>query len=103
MVPPEVLSFLNAVGHDAVSPVSIGDPRMSDEEIVDIASAEGRIIVTENTSDFAPVTTCTVVFALKAWWPPGALAARLAHALDRWATANPDPGEWPYWLDAELR
>jgi hypothetical protein len=40
---------------------------------------------------------------LKSWWPPEALAPRLAQALDRWAAAHPDSGTWPHRLEAELR
>ena len=103
MFPPAVLDYLNAAGHDALSPASLGDPRMEDPTIVEISSAEGRVVVTENTGDFARVTTCPVLFALKVWWPTGALGRRLADALDRWAAANPSPGDWPYWLEAEFR
>jgi hypothetical protein len=77
MFPPEVLDYLKTAGHDAVSPASFGDPRMSDSEIIEIASAEGRVVVTENASDFAMVDTCPVVFALKGWWPASALGQSL--------------------------
>jgi hypothetical protein len=103
MFPPEVLDYLKAAGHNAESPTSLGDPKMPDKEIVEISTAEGMVIVTENSSDFAMVNMCPVVFALKAWWPAGALAIRLATALDRWAAANSAPGNWPYWLDARFR
>jgi hypothetical protein len=70
---------------------------------VRLAAMEGRVIVTENASDFAAATDCAVLFIRKSWWPPGSLASGLATALDRWADANPDPGRWSHWLHADLR
>ena len=76
---------------------------MPDEVLIEIATTNSRVIVTENIRDFAKVTTCPVVLVRKSWWPPEALSRRLAAALERWATANPEPGPWPQWLDAEFR
>src|SRR5688500_18362263 len=103
MFPPQVAEYLNASGHDALSPAGLGAQNLSDEVLIQIATEDRRVIVTENASDFAQVTTCAVVFVLKAWWPPQALASRLAAALDRWAAANPDPGPWPHCLQPEFR
>ena len=103
MFPPHVADQLNARGHDAVSPVSLGLPRMPDAAVIQLAVSDVRVIVTENMGDFASVTSCTVLFALKAWWPREALAQRLTTALDRWANANPEPGSWARWLEAEFR
>ena len=76
---------------------------MLDEAIIGVAISDARVIVTENMSDFASVSRCTVVFALKDWWPREALSQRLTVALDRWANAAPEPGLWARWLDAEFR
>ena len=103
MLPSQTAKELNASGHDAISPWSLGSPRLADSVLIDMAIADGRVIVTENMSDFASVTRCTVLFVRKDWWPPEALSSRVAAALDSWASANPEPGFWARWLDAELR
>ena len=103
MLPPGVIDYLNASGHDAVSPSELGASNLADDVLIEIATAEGRVIVTENASDFAHVSTCPVVFVRKSWWPRQALAPRLAAALTRWAEAHTEPGSWPYWLEAEFR
>jgi hypothetical protein len=102
MFPPQVADSLNAHGHDAVAPAGLGAHNLPDDVLIQIATAERRVIVTENASDFAHVTTCTVLFVRKSWWPR-ALATRLAASLARWAAANRDPGPWPHWLDVEFR
>ncbi len=53
MLPPGVAEDLLANGHEAVTPEGLGAQDLSDEQLVDIATAEGRVIVTENASDFA--------------------------------------------------
>lgn len=103
MFPPEVAERLNVAGHDAVTPAQRGAHNLPDEVLVQVATAEHRVVVTENATDFAHVTTCPVLFVLKAWWPSPSLASDLADALDRWAAAHPDPGPWPHWLEAALR
>ena len=103
MFPPQVAERLVAAGRDAVTPAALGADNLPDEALVQIATAEQCVIVTENASDFAHVTTCPVLFVLKSWWPHEVLAPRLAEALDRWAAAHPDPGTWPHWLEARLR
>ncbi|MEX0750406.1 MAG: DUF5615 family PIN-like protein [Dehalococcoidia bacterium] len=103
MFPSDIASDLNARGHDAVTPDDIGAHNLPDDVLIEIATAEQRVIVTENASDFAHVTTCPVLFVRKSWWPPKALAAGLAAALDRWAGMNADPGSWPHWLEEEFR
>lgn len=103
MFPPQVAERLKAAGHDAVTPAELGAANLPDEALIQIATAEQRVSVTENASDFAHVTTCPVLFVLKSWWPSEALAPRLADALDRSAAAHPDPGTWPHWLEAGLR
>jgi hypothetical protein len=102
MFPRRVAELLNAGGHDAIGPAELGAQNLPDDLIIQNATLDGRVIVTENWSDFAHVT-CAVVFVRKSWWSPQALSSRLAAALDRWAEGNPDPGPWPHWLDAEFR
>jgi hypothetical protein len=80
----------------------LGAHNLPDEVLIQLAGAEGRVIVTENASDFAAADG-SVVFVRKSWWPQGSLTSRLAMALDRWAEANPEPGPWPHWLPADLR
>lgn len=103
MFPPSVVTLLDEVGHDGVTPSMLGAHNLPDDLLVQIASAEGCVIVTENASDFAGVTDRSVLFVLKSWWPTGSLAHDLASALDRWAAANSGPGPWSHWLPADLR
>src|SRR4051794_29036110 len=103
MLPPAVAELLGKAGHDATTPELLGAHNLPDETLVRIAASEGRVIVTENASDFAGVTTCAVLFVRKSWWPPRSLATRLTAALDPWAAANPDPGSFPHWLGSDLR
>jgi hypothetical protein len=103
MLPPSVAELLNALGHDCTTPSMLGAHNLPDDVLVQLASADDRVIVTENASDFAAVTACPVLFVLKSWWPTGSLASNLASAVDRWARANPEPGPWPHWLPDNLR
>lgn len=103
MLPPSVTALLDAMGHDAVTPPMLGAHNLPDDVLVQLGRAEGRVIVTENASDFAAVSDCPVLFVRKAWWPGGSAAAKLAPALDRWAKAYPEPGPWPHSLPADLR
>lgn len=103
MLPPAVAEVLDALGHDCTTPSKLGAHNLPDDVLVQLASVDDRVIVTENASDFAAVTDCPVLFVLKSWWPAGSLAANLASALNRWATAKPEPGPWPHWLPDSLR
>jgi uncharacterized protein with PIN domain len=103
MLPPLAVGHLEAGGHDAVTPAGLGAQNLPDDALLQIATAEGRVIVTENAADFAHVTTCHVLFVRKSWWPRHTLALRLAAALDQWAAAHPDPGPWPHWMEDEVR
>jgi hypothetical protein len=103
MLPPRTASYLNTKGHDAVTPADLGAHNLPDDLLIQVATNESRVIVTENASDFAHVTTCPVVFVRKEWWSRQTLAPALAAALGRWAAANPNPGPWEYWLDQEHR
>jgi hypothetical protein len=103
MLPPGTADRLAAMGHDAATPAGLGAHNLPDDVLVELAAAEDRVIVTENASDFARVIACPVLLVLKAWWPSASLTASLASALDRWAQANPQPGNWAHWLPPELR
>jgi hypothetical protein len=103
MFPPQVAERLDAAGYDTVTPAQLGAHNLPDELSIQLATAQQRVIVTENAADFGQVNTCAVLFVLKSWWPAPTLAPRLAAALDRWAGAHPDPGTWPHWLEAQLR
>jgi uncharacterized protein with PIN domain len=103
MLPPEVADRLRASGHEAVTPADLGAHNLPDGVLITIAAADGRVIVTENASDFAHVTTCTVLFVRKSWWPAERLGPELAAALSRWADVYRDPGPWPHWMPAEIR
>ncbi len=103
MLPPQVAELLNAAGQDATTPSQLGAHNLPDDMLVQLAAAEGRVIVTENASDFAGVTACPVLFVRKSWWPSSSLITTLAHAVDHWSAANAEPGPWPHWLSADLR
>jgi len=103
MLPPAVVELLVTAGHDATSPYLLGAHNLPDQILIQLAAADRRVIVTENASDFAAVTTCPVLFVRKSWWPVKSLASKLAAALDGWAAANPDPAPFPHWLPADLR
>jgi hypothetical protein len=103
MLPPRIKDDLAASGHAALSPTDLGAHNLPDDALIQIATAEKLVIVTENASDFAHVLTCPVILVRKSWWRPQRLEPELTAALDRWAVANPDPGKWAHWLDAELR
>lgn len=103
MLPPRVADLMNAAGHDATTPERAGAHNLPDDVLVQIAAAEGRVIVTENASDFARVDACAVLLVRKAWWTSAELATKLADAVQRWASANPEPGPWAHWLQEDLR
>jgi len=103
MLPPETADLLDAAGQDGTTPARLGAHNLPDEVLIELAGAEGRVIVTGNASDFAAATTCPVLLVRKAWWPSDVIAPKLATALDRWASTNPHPGPWPHWLPIELR
>lgn len=103
MLPPAVVELLEQAGHSATTPSLLGAHNLPDDTVIQLAAADGRVIVTENASDFAGVSSCPVLFVRKSWWPSASLSTRLAAALGRWASANPDPGPFPHWLTADLR
>lgn len=102
MLPPRAAELLGAAGHDAATPVQLGAHNLPDGELIRLATIEGRVVVTENARDFADAT-CPVLLVRKSWCPAQALAERLSTAIDRWASANAEPGPWAHWLTADLR
>ena len=103
ILPPRVAQLLRDAGHDAVTPRGLGGHNLSDQQLIELAAQEGRVIVTENASDFAETSSCSVLLVRKSWWPVGSIAADMARALDRWAGENPEPGRWAHWLQVDLR
>ena len=103
MLPPQTAEYLRHAGHQAVTPTELGAHSLPDSALVEIATADRWVIVTENAGDFAHVTTCPVIFVRKAWWPRATMAVQLAAALDGWAMAHPQPGSWPHWLGEDYR
>lgn len=107
MLPPAAATELNRRGHDAIHVNDLGLAGQSDPMVFDTAVAQGRVIVTENVADYAALLDqrlrhddpCVpVVFVRKSDLPRrGALAARLAQRLDRWAATHPDPYHGPHW------
>lgn len=108
MFPPEVADRLIALGH-AARAAAVDLRGLTDQQLLDVAVAERRVVVTENAADFAALLQtriaagdplAPVVFALKATLParPGPLAARLAALLDAWAADHPEPVATAYWL-----
>jgi hypothetical protein len=102
-LPPHVADPLNERGHDAVTPSLLGAHNLPDDVLIELATTQRRVIVTENASDFAYVTNCPVLLVRKSWWPSHVLVSCLAAAIDRWARATPDPGPWAHWLESELQ
>ncbi|MDQ3972934.1 MAG: DUF5615 family PIN-like protein, partial [Actinomycetota bacterium] len=50
MFPPQVAERLKAAGHDALTPERLGAHNRPDEALIQVATAEQRVIVTENAS-----------------------------------------------------
>ena len=97
------VSIVGAGNVGATAGQRIADKELADVVLIDIAISQDRVIVTENWRDFAPVTRCTALFVRKNWWPSEALTSRVVAAIARWASANPEPGVYARWLDAEFR
>lgn len=103
-----VAELLCERGHDAVHVRSIGLGGAPDADVLARAVDEARTLVTENASDFVPlldqrqsagVPTTPVLVALTAGRGlAGALHARLADEIARWAGGNADPYAHAHWL-----
>jgi predicted nuclease of predicted toxin-antitoxin system len=109
MFSPAVARHLTDLRHDARHVRDLGLTGRADDEVLDRATAEDRVVVTENAVDFvalldaaasAGLVTAPVVLALKRTLPAGAgaLAHELAKRLARWADNHPDPYRHVHWL-----
>lgn len=109
MFSPAVAKHLTDLGHDAVHVRDLGLAGRADEEVLQRATTENRVVVTENAVDFvllvgaatgAGVITSPVVLALKRTLPApaGAMANDLAQRLARWADEHPEPYRHVHWL-----
>ena len=87
----------------------VGLAGRTDDEVLDRAITEDRVVVTENAVDSValldPATsaeqvTAPVVLALKRTLPAdaGAMANELAKRLASWADNHPDPYRHVHWL-----
>lgn len=108
-VPKDAATIGRSLGLDVVSADAIGPLPRPDVEHLAIAAADGRIVVTYNRDDFLEATRD----AFAAGRPHAGLlilthklprdAARVAHALLRWAVAAPQrhgpPPLQPYMVD----
>lgn len=109
MFSPAVARHLTDLGHDARHVRDLGLAGSTDEEVLQVATWDDRVVVTENAADFVPlldsavgtgVMTPPVVLALKRGLPSdaGAMANELANRLARWADNHPDPYRHVHWL-----
>jgi Domain of unknown function (DUF5615) len=97
MFPHATCDLLNAGGHDAVHVRDRGVDARPDAEVVAVAAAEERVIVTENVKDGAGVHGVTVLCVLKSRLPPQGMHVHLAELLDKWALAHPEPYRGLHW------
>lgn len=108
MLPAEVAVELGERGHEARAAVQ--DLRaLTDEQLLDVAVAEGRVLVTENVVDFVELLHdrlsrggdgVPVVFVVKSALPRDQmrLSPALAGRLVAWAEEHPEPFPTAYWL-----
>ena len=97
MFPAGTVELLAANGHDAVHVFDRGLGARPDGELVALAKAESRVLVTENVQDFALAPEIAVACVLKSRLRAKAMAVDLAALLDSWATATPEPLPGLYW------
>jgi Domain of unknown function (DUF5615) len=83
MFPHATCELLDDRGHDAVHVRDRSVDARPDAEVVAVAAAEARVIVTENVNDFAGVHGVTVLCVLKSQLPPQGMHVHLAELLDR--------------------
>ena len=103
-----VAGLLSARSHDAVHIRDVGLGGATDADVLARAADEGRTLVTENAADFLPLLDqrqsagmpmTPVLVALTAGrGAAGALHARLADAIGKWAADNSDPYAHAHWL-----
>jgi predicted nuclease of predicted toxin-antitoxin system len=108
MYSEHVADHLRDRRHDAVHLRSIGLGGAPDAVVLARAVEERRVMVTENASDFLPLldqrqsagspTTAVLVAMTASRGLGGALHARLAVDIDRWAARNGAPYTHAHWL-----
>lgn len=109
MFSQDVASLLGDEGHDAVHVAELGLRAAPDPDLLTVASAQARVVVTENAADFLPlldariaagVAVTPVVIALKRNLPRGAkaMSRALAAKLHTWAQETADPYHYVHWL-----
>ena len=64
--------FRDTYGYDALHVAEVGLRGADDTQIAAVARAEGRVLVTENVTDFAVERDVTLVFVLKRTCPRAA-------------------------------
>ena len=107
MLPSVTAEHLGRLGHEASGVRDLGLGNRPDDEILAMAEVDGWVVVTENADDFIALVTERLV----AGWPTaalvivhrgrlagGAIADRLARALDQWARSHPEPWVGPHWI-----
>jgi len=97
MFPHATCELLNDRGHDAVHVRDRGVDARPDAEVVAVAAAKKRVIVTENVKDFAGVHGVAVLCVLKSRLPSQGMHVHLAELLDKWALAHPEPYLGLHW------
>ena len=93
MFPSDVARQLQgSFGHDAVHVNELGLRGADDQQVAEVARAEGRAVVTENLADAAAERDLVLVCVLKRNLPAGgAQSTALAKLLDRWTGENRRP------------
>ena len=85
-------------GHDAVHVNELGLRGADDQQVAEVARAEGRAVVTENVADYAAERDLVLVCVLKRNLPAGgAQSTALAKLLDQWIRENPRPYVGQHW------
>lgn len=108
MYSERVAESLRERDHDAAHVREIGLGGAVDAEVLARAAEEDRTVVTENAADFLPLLDqrqsaglpmTPVLIALTAnRGTGGGLHAKLAAAIDEWATETPTPYAHAHWL-----